>query len=133
MLCFLIWRDHKRRRSKNEMWKGKLSLEIMKSNYVASLEPHTSGKNNLFRKSNTRDNELRHENGCVKSSSQLRGEHCTMNFQLTKIKILIPVKIIDLRSYLKVFTGIKKKKCTQKFFSTCEKISCLDFQFLSYW
>ena len=36
----------------------------------------TTGKNNLFRKSNARDNELRHENGCVKSSSQLRGEHC---------------------------------------------------------
>ena len=36
----------------------------------------THGKNNLFRKSNARDNELRHENGCIKSSSQLRGEHC---------------------------------------------------------
>ena len=36
----------------------------------------TPGKNNLFRKSNTRDNELRHENGWVKSSSQLWGEHC---------------------------------------------------------
>ena len=36
----------------------------------------TPGKNNLFRKSNAQDNELRHENGCVKSSSQLRGEHC---------------------------------------------------------
>ena len=37
---------------------------------------HTPGKNNLFRKSNAQDNELRHENGCIKSSSQLRGEHC---------------------------------------------------------
>ena len=36
----------------------------------------TPDKNDLFRKSNTRDNKLRHENGCVKSSSQLRGEHC---------------------------------------------------------
>ena len=36
----------------------------------------TPGKNNLFRKSNARTNELRHENGCIKSSSQLRGEHC---------------------------------------------------------
>ena len=36
----------------------------------------TPGKNNLFRKYNAQDNELRHENGCVKSSSQLQGEHC---------------------------------------------------------
>ena len=33
--------------------------------------PNTPGKNNLFRKSNARDNELHHENGCIKSSSQL--------------------------------------------------------------
>ena len=36
----------------------------------------TPGKNNLFRKSNARDNELRYENGCIKSPSQLQGEHC---------------------------------------------------------
>ena len=40
----------------------------------------TPGKNNLFRKSNARDNELCHENGCVKLSSQLRGEHCKCSF-----------------------------------------------------
>ena len=37
---------------------------------------YTPSKNNLFRNSNTRDNELRHENGCAKLSCQLRGEHC---------------------------------------------------------
>ena len=36
----------------------------------------TPGKNNLFRNSNAHANGLRHENGCVKSSSQLQGEHC---------------------------------------------------------
>ena len=36
----------------------------------------TPGKNNILRKSNARDNELCHEDGCVKSSSQLRGDHC---------------------------------------------------------
>ena len=36
----------------------------------------TPGKNNLFGKSNARTNELCHENGCIKLSSQLRGEHC---------------------------------------------------------
>ena len=36
----------------------------------------TPSKNNLFRKSNARDNKLSHENSCVKSSSQLQGEHC---------------------------------------------------------
>ena len=41
-----------------------------------SDNPYTTGKNNLFRKSNTQDNELHHENGCIKSSSQLQGEHC---------------------------------------------------------
>ena len=40
------------------------------------LQDHTPSKNNLFRKSNARDNELHHENGCIKSSSQLQGEHC---------------------------------------------------------
>ena len=40
------------------------------------LKNYTPGKYNLFRKSNARTNELRHENGCVKSSSQLQGEHC---------------------------------------------------------
>ena len=34
----------------------------------------------------------------------------TLSYLLLKIKILIPVKIIGLRSRLKVFTGIKKKK-----------------------
>ena len=37
---------------------------------------NTPGKNNLFRKSNARTNVLRHENGCIKLSSQLQGEHC---------------------------------------------------------
>ena len=34
-----------------------------------------------------------------------------------KNKVLIPVKIIELRSHLKVFTGIKKKKSLEKIFS----------------
>ena len=51
--------------------KGSFILYIKKP---ASLS--TPGKNNLFRNSNARDNELCQENGCVKSSSQLRGEHC---------------------------------------------------------
>ena len=41
--------------------------------------------------------------------------HTTLSYLLLKIKILIPVKIIGLRSHLKVFTGIKKKN-TKKIF-----------------
>ena len=40
------------------------------------VKDDTPDKNNLFRKSNARTNELRHENSCIKSSSRLRGEHC---------------------------------------------------------
>ena len=40
------------------------------------LKNYTPGKYNLSRKYNARTNELHHENGCIKSSSQLRGEHC---------------------------------------------------------
>ena len=39
-------------------------------------KPTTPSKNNLFRTSNASANGLSHENGCVKSSSQLQGEHC---------------------------------------------------------
>ena len=37
---------------------------------------NTPSKNNLFRKSNACANGLHHENSCIKSSSQLQGEHC---------------------------------------------------------
>ena len=47
-------------------------INFCEQNFIGN----TPGKNNLFRKSNAQDNELRHENGCIKSSSQLRGEHC---------------------------------------------------------
>ena len=51
-------------------------------NYCFLVEYLTPGKNNLFRKSNAWDNELCHENGCVKSSSQVQGEHwkCSSDF-----------------------------------------------------
>ena len=46
----------------------------------------------------------------------------TTSFLYTKTKILLPVKSYNLRSYLKVFTGIKKKKLTKKFFFAWVKI-----------
>ena len=48
----------------------------------------------------------------------------TRHYELhdTKKIFLIPVKIIDLWSYLKVFTGIKKKKIEKKIFFSMEKI-----------
>ena len=51
--------------------------KTMKKLVIFHSKKCTPDKNNLFRKSNAWDNELRHENGCIKSSSQLRGEHCT--------------------------------------------------------
>ena len=52
----------------------------------------TPSKNNLFRKANARDNELRHENGCVKSSSQLRGEHCKCSSVFSLVNALVYVE-----------------------------------------
>ena len=51
------------------------SLSRKKEEFIINISD-TPGTNNLFRKCNARDNEVRHENGCVKSSTQLRGEHC---------------------------------------------------------
>ena len=38
------------------------------------------------------------------------------------MKILIPLKIVDLRSYLKVHAGIKKKKSHKKIFPMGENL-----------
>ena len=42
---------------------------------------------------------------------------------VSKNKIPILAKIVDLGSYLKVFTGIKKKKLKKKFFYVGENLS----------
>ena len=45
--------------------------------YKAIFACHTTpGKNFLFRNGNAHQNGRRHENCCIKSTSQLRGEHC---------------------------------------------------------
>ena len=52
-----------------------------------------------------------------------------MSYLLLKTKILIPVKVIGLRSHLKVFTGIKKKNDPKNFFYFIEN---LRFDFLDF-
>ena len=49
---------------------------MSKEENLSKIKQYNPSKNNLFRKSNARNNELRHENGCIKSSSQLQEEHC---------------------------------------------------------
>ena len=60
----------------NKGQSARLSVSLRKNQPHISAKKFTPSKNNLFRKSNACANGLCHENGCIKTSSQLQGEHC---------------------------------------------------------
>ena len=61
---------------------------------------------------------------------KLQAEACTMNYHILKSENWLSLKTDYLRSYLKVFTGIKKKKPPKKIFSVGENLSFGLFDFL---
>ena len=63
---------------------------MLEGNFIFNC--FTPGKINLFRKSNAHANRLRHENGCIKSSSQLQGEHCKSSSDFFLVNAVVYVK-----------------------------------------